>query len=76
MLEYDRIDASEGLEINKTGCSKAGLICQYYYFLRINFRFQTKISEGCHDTTQNSIIFDDVAITAVERRIIGFIFGV
>ena len=40
MLEYDRIDISEGIDINKTNASKECDICHYWYFLRKNFNHQ------------------------------------
>ena len=33
MLEYDRIDISEEIDINKTSVSKECDICHYWYFL-------------------------------------------
>ena len=30
MLEYDRIDISEGIDVNKTGLSKKCDICHYW----------------------------------------------
>ena len=35
MLEYDRIDTSEGIDINKTIASKECDICHYRYFKNI-----------------------------------------
>ena len=32
MLEYDRIDISEGIDFNKTNLSKECDICHYWYF--------------------------------------------
>ena len=32
MLEYDRIDISEGIDDNKTSLSKECDICHYWYF--------------------------------------------
>ena len=37
MLEYDRINISEGININKTNGSKECDICHYWYFLDKNF---------------------------------------
>ena len=37
MLEYDRIDISEGIDTNKTSASKECNICHYWYFLYKNF---------------------------------------
>ena len=33
MLKYDRIDISEGIDINKTNASKECGICHCWYFL-------------------------------------------
>ena len=37
MLEYDRIDLSEGIDVNKTSNSRECSLWHYYYFLDINF---------------------------------------
>ena len=33
MIYYDRIDVSEGIDVNKTSKSKEEEICQYWQFL-------------------------------------------
>ena len=40
MLKYDRIDNSEGIDINKTSASKECDICYYWYFLGKNFSYE------------------------------------
>ena len=32
MLEYDRIDISEGVDVNKTNLSKECELCHYWFF--------------------------------------------
>ena len=39
MLYYDRIDVSEGIDINKASVSKQCGICHYWYFLGKGFKF-------------------------------------
>ena len=39
VLEYDRIDISEGIDIDKTNESKECNICQCWYFLNKNFNY-------------------------------------
>ena len=34
LLEYDRIDISEGIDINKTNASKECDICDYLFFFK------------------------------------------
>ena len=43
MLEYDRIDISEGIDINKTNVSKECDICHYWYFLDKNFNYEPMV---------------------------------
>ena len=40
MLEYDRIDISEGIDINKTNLSKEFDIYHYRYFKDIGFNYE------------------------------------
>ena len=37
MFQYDRIDITEGIDINKTGASKECMICHYWYFKNISY---------------------------------------
>ena len=67
MLEYDRIDISEGIDINKTNASKECDICHYWYFLDKNFKYQPYLSNGCHDLMQKAMNFNDVAIVSLKR---------
>ena len=47
MLYFDRIDISEGIDVNKTSASKESDICQYRYFLNKDFKFQPNICNRC-----------------------------
>ena len=38
MLQYDRTDISEGIDIKKTNTSKECKICHYWYFKDIGFK--------------------------------------
>ena len=40
MLYYDRMDDSEGIDVNKTSASKECDICHYWHFLNKGFKFQ------------------------------------
>ena len=66
MLYFDRIDVSEGVDVNKTDDSRVCIICYYWYFLEISFRFQLEVCNECHDLMQKAMRFDDVAITSVK----------
>ena len=57
MLEYDRIDTSEGIDTTKTNKSKERDICHYWYFLDKNFNYEKYLCNGCHDLMQKAISF-------------------
>ena len=40
MLQYERIDASEGIDLNKSGKRKECIICHYWYFKDIGYKYQ------------------------------------
>ena len=56
MLEYDRTDISEGIDINKTNASKECDICHYWYFVDKNFNYEPYLCNGCHDLMQKAIV--------------------
>ena len=62
MLEYDRIDISEGIDVNKTSLSKGCYICHYWFFKDIGFKNESYLCNGCHDLTQKPMSFNNVAI--------------
>ena len=68
MLEYNRIDISEGIDINKTRESKECDIYQYWYFKDIGFRYEPSLCNGCHDLMPKAMSFNDVAIVYVKRN--------
>ena len=59
MLYYDRIDFSEGIDVNKTSESKE---CDIWYFLDKRYKFQPDVSKVCHDLLMMSINLRDIAI--------------
>ena len=65
MLEYDRIDISKGIDINKTSASKECDICHYWYFLNKNFSFEPYLCNGSHDLMQKAMNFN-VAIVSIK----------
>ena len=66
MLYFDRIDVSEGLDINKTSASRECNICHYWYFLNFSFQFQPNVSNKCHDLLMISMKHSDIAILNIK----------
>ena len=49
MLHYRWIDVSEGNDINKSNKSKECMICHYWYFKDIGYKFEPYVCNKCHD---------------------------
>ena len=68
MLEYDRINISEGVDINKTSASKKCDICHCWYFLDKDFNYEPYLCNDCHDLMQKPTNFNDAAIVSIKRN--------
>ena len=55
MLGYNKINASEGNDTNINDRSCERIICHYWYFLKINSRFQPKFCDDYNDMSQKTI---------------------
>ena len=56
MLEYDRIDISEGIDINKCEeTSRRCSLCNFFYFLDKNFSYGPFLCNGCHDMSLKAV---------------------
>ena len=66
MLQYDRINASDAIDINKTGASKECIICHYCYFKNIGYKFEPQVCNGCHDILLMAYLLKNVAILNVK----------
>ena len=66
MLEYDRIDISEGIDVNKANASEECDICHYWYFKDIGFKYKPYLCNGCYDLMQKAMTFNNVAIVHVK----------
>ena len=66
MLEYDRTDISEWIDVNKTNLSKECDICHYWHFKDTGFKHEPYLCNGCHDLMENAISFNNVAIAYVK----------
>ena len=50
MLEYDRIDICEGIDIKKCKeTSRECSLCKFYYILDENFSYGPYLCDGCYD---------------------------
>ena len=67
MLYYDRIDVSEGVDVNKRNESKECDIYHYWYFLDKGFKFQPNVCNGCYNLSMKSMNLSGIAILNIKR---------
>ena len=68
MLEYDRIDISEEIDVDKTNKSKERKLCHYWYSLNKNFSYGPYLCDGCYDIVQRSTDFLNIAIVHIKKK--------
>ena len=56
MLQYQRIDVSEGIDNNKSKKYEGCIICHYWYFKDIGYKYEPHVSNGCHDLSM--VVYD------------------
>ena len=74
MLEYDRINISEGIDVNKTSLSKKCDICRCWCFKGIGFKYEKYLCNSCHDLMQKAMSFNNVATVYVKGSSYRIIF--
>ena len=66
MLQYKKIDASEGIDVNKTTLSKECMFCHYWYFKDVGFKFEGHICNDCHDILTMAYELENIAILSTK----------
>ena len=69
MLEYKKIDISEGIDVDKTNKSKECMLCHYWYFLDKNFSYGPYLCDGCYNVMQKCNNFKNIAIVHVKQSV-------
>ena len=47
MLVYEKIDVSDGIDVDMSDKSKEYILCHYWYFLDKSFSYGPYICDGC-----------------------------
>ena len=75
MLEYERIDISEGIDVDMTNKSKECMLC-HYHFLEKKFSYRPYLRNGCYDIRQKCNKFENIAIIHVKKVYTEFISSI
>ena len=66
MLQYEKIDASEGIDVNKTSASKECELCCYWFFKDVGFRFEKHVCNRYHDLLTMAYSLKYIAILSAK----------
>ena len=67
MLQYEKIDISEGIDIDKTNPSKECMICHYWYLKDVGFKFEPHGCNECHDVLTAAYELKSIAILSIKE---------
>ena len=76
MLEYDRIDISEGIDVNKASLSKECDICHYWYFKGVGFKYENYLCNGCPGLMQKLWVLIILLLFMLKEMLKEIIFGI
>ena len=66
MMQYNKIDVSEGIDVNKTSPSKEWQLCHYWCFKDIGSKFEEHVYNKCHDVLTMTNSLKDIAILSAK----------
>ena len=66
MLQYEKIDASEGIDVNKASASKECELCHYWFFKDVGFKFEEHVCNRCHDLLTMANSLKNIAILSAK----------
>ena len=56
MLQYEKINVSEGIDINKSDKLEECMICHYWYFKDIGYKYRPYFCNECHGLSM--VVYD------------------
>ena len=62
MLQYERIDVSKEIGVDKTSASKECELCHYWFFKDVGFKFEEYVCNKCHDLLTMAYSLKNIAI--------------
>ena len=66
MLQYKKIDVSEGIDIYKTSASKECELFHYWFFKDVRFKFEEHVCNGCRDLLTMAYSLKNLAILSAK----------
>ena len=74
ILQYERTNVSERIDINKSNKSRACMICHYWYFKDIDCKFEPCVCGKCNEISMMADELDNIKILNVKGVDYGCVF--
>ena len=68
MIEYDRINLDEGINLNKTSNSEECWLCNFWYFLDKNFNYQKYYCDGCNNMSIKTVSIKNLTVVYSKKN--------
>ena len=69
MLVYERIDISDGIDVNMSDESKECMLCHYWHSLDKSFSYGPYLYDGCYIMMQKCNKLENIAIIHIKKSI-------
>ena len=66
-MQYQKIDVSEGIDVNKTSASEQCELCHYWFLKDVGFKFEKHVCNGCHDLLTMAYSLKNIAKLRAKR---------
>ena len=66
MLQCQKIDVSEGVDVNKTSASEECELCHYWFFKDVGFKFEEHVCNRCHDLLMMAYSLKNIVILSAK----------
>ena len=66
MLQSKKKNVLEGIDINKTSASKECMLCHYWYFKDVGFKFEPHVRNKCHNLLMTVYELKNITILNVK----------
>ena len=66
MRQYQKIDVSERIDVNKTSASKECELCQYWFLEDVGLKLEKHVRNGCHDLLTTAYSWKHIVILSAK----------
>ena len=66
MLQYRKIDVSEGIDVNKTSASEECELCHYWFYKDVGSKFEECVCNRCHDLLMMAHSLKNIAMLSTK----------